>query len=292
MGDINFTIAKDVNLNKVVNLDIDKNVNVEVNNDDILATAEADAEAFGERALAETDAFTYVSGEGDGEIVESPGQVDAVGNAELSLSGDPLGDNVIQVGDQLTVNHVDVDDINGFDHFAPLSSPPPDTPDALLPDPLFSIEDKLINIVAEVPDVEGEFRGELAEDVTISFGERTLDTLLNPGPAELTVTIEAGTEYLVEQLFDVDGNPIPGDFEVEFAGTPGDVTVEFGGLPLDIEEIAYTQTSAGIGAVGEWNFDVVANIIEGSQGGGNGEAFSYAESTAALDLNGGGVEPL
>ena len=32
MGDINFTIAKDVDLNKVVNLDIDKNVNVEVNN--------------------------------------------------------------------------------------------------------------------------------------------------------------------------------------------------------------------------------------------------------------------
>ena len=60
-GDINFTITKDVNLNKVVNLDIDKNVVVDVNNPDQLATAEADAEAFGIYALAEVDAYTYVS---------------------------------------------------------------------------------------------------------------------------------------------------------------------------------------------------------------------------------------
>ena len=38
MGDINFTIDKNVDLNKIVNLDIDKDVDVNVNNDDILAT--------------------------------------------------------------------------------------------------------------------------------------------------------------------------------------------------------------------------------------------------------------
>ncbi|MBE9043181.1 hypothetical protein IQ255_01945 [Pleurocapsales cyanobacterium LEGE 10410] len=60
-GDIAFNIAKDVNLNKVVTLDIDKVVDVNVNNPDQLATAEADAEAFGIYALAETDAYTYVT---------------------------------------------------------------------------------------------------------------------------------------------------------------------------------------------------------------------------------------
>ncbi|MDJ0678499.1 MAG: hypothetical protein QNJ18_01390 [Xenococcaceae cyanobacterium MO_167.B52] len=60
-GDIAFNITKDVNLNKIVTLDILKTVNVEVNNPDQLATAEADAEAFGPFALAEVDAYTYVT---------------------------------------------------------------------------------------------------------------------------------------------------------------------------------------------------------------------------------------
>ena len=60
-GDIAFDITKNVNLNKVVTLDIDKNVDANVNNPDQLATAEADAEAFGIYALAETDAYTYVT---------------------------------------------------------------------------------------------------------------------------------------------------------------------------------------------------------------------------------------
>ena len=64
-GDITFNIAKDVNLNKVVNLNINKDVNVNVNIDDLLATAEADAEAFGQFALAEVDAYTYVNDEND-----------------------------------------------------------------------------------------------------------------------------------------------------------------------------------------------------------------------------------
>lgn len=60
-GNINFNISKNVNLNKVVNLDINKNVVANVNNPDQLATAEADAEAFGTYALAEVDAYTYAT---------------------------------------------------------------------------------------------------------------------------------------------------------------------------------------------------------------------------------------
>ncbi len=60
-GDIAFNIAKDVNLNKVVTLDIDKTVDVNVNNPDQLATAESDAEAFGTNALAEVDTYTVVT---------------------------------------------------------------------------------------------------------------------------------------------------------------------------------------------------------------------------------------
>jgi hypothetical protein len=60
-GNISFNIRKNVDLNKEVDLDIDKNVDVNVVNPDQLATAEADAEAFGTYALSETDAFTYVT---------------------------------------------------------------------------------------------------------------------------------------------------------------------------------------------------------------------------------------
>ncbi|MGK7948300.1 MAG: hypothetical protein AB4368_05710 [Xenococcaceae cyanobacterium] len=284
MGDINFNIAKDVNLNKVVNLDIDKNVDVNVNVDALLATAEADAEAFGEFGLAEVDAYTYVN-EGTPTTQESPGQVDAVGNAEVSLSIDD-GNNTIDVGDQITVNHEDVDDIDGFDHFADLSSPPPDTPDVPLPDDLLGIDNKVIDITGEVDGVDNLFTGVLTDDVVIDFGERTLSTLQDPGPYPLTVTIAAGTEYLVDQLLDGNGDPIPGDFEVDFNGTPDDITVEFAGSTtiIEIEELAYTQEAAGIGAVGEWNFDVLVNIIEDHSGDNGGEAFAYAESTSAVDL--------
>ena len=290
MGDLAFNIEKFVDLNKVVTLDIDKLVNVNVNNPDILATAEADAEAFGPFALAEVDAYTYVSREGDSQTIILPGQVDAVGNAQLFLSG---GDGIIDVGEQLTVDHVDVDDINGFDQFADLSSPPPDTPDAFLPalnpagDLSFDISDKVINITAETA-IPNEFVGVLDAPVVIDFGVRTLDSAVllpeNQGPANFSITIAAGTEYLVEQLLDNTGAPIPGDFELEFNGIPANVTAQFGGVDIDIETIAYTQEAAGIGQVGEWNFDFLGNTIEVIDGGVDGEAFAYAESSAALDL--------
>ena len=64
-GNIEFNITKNVNLTKVVNLNINKNVIVDVNNKDLLATAEADAEAFGLHALAEVDAYTLVDRENE-----------------------------------------------------------------------------------------------------------------------------------------------------------------------------------------------------------------------------------
>ena len=81
MGDIAFNIEKLVDLNKLVTLDIDKNVDVTVDNPDILATAEADAEAIGPNALAEVDAYTYVNVTPDGEPCIVDIDIDAVGNS-------------------------------------------------------------------------------------------------------------------------------------------------------------------------------------------------------------------
>ena len=62
-GDIFASIGKDINFNKVVTKDITKTVFVDVVNPDQLAEAEADAEAFGEYALAQTDTFAIVTAE-------------------------------------------------------------------------------------------------------------------------------------------------------------------------------------------------------------------------------------
>ena len=286
MGDINFTIDKNVDLNKIVNLDIDKDVDVNVNNDDILATAEADAEAFGPRALAETDAFTYVSRDGDGppEEFESTGQVDGVGNASIDLTNDADGDGVVSSGDTITITYEDVDDINGIEHWTELSSPPPETPDAELPqEGVFVPSDKVLLIGDEI--LEGEFEATLQGDHTIDFGIRTLPSYdLYGGPHNFDITVPDGSQYLVEV-----NNPL-GEIEVEYDIRPevdqGPILINFGPNNVDVETDFYTQEAAQIGELGEWNFDVRGTLIGASPGGGTGEAFSYAESTAALDLNG------
>ena len=101
MGDIAFNIEKNVDLNKVVNLEIDKDVDVNVDNPDQLATAEADAEAFGEDALAETDAFTYVNGEPGPGGMMAQGLIDVLGNtSNFVVSGSPDGtEDVVDTGD-------------------------------------------------------------------------------------------------------------------------------------------------------------------------------------------------
>ncbi|MDJ0634668.1 MAG: hypothetical protein QNJ34_15880 [Xenococcaceae cyanobacterium MO_188.B29] len=126
MGDINFTIAKDVNLNKVVNLDIDKDVDVNVDNPDQLATAEADAEAFGEQALAETDAYTYVTDSEAFSYAESTAALDL--EIEEPIFDDPLGDTFGFGSPQ-----IDIENVSGvvsgeelkltMNFFTPISAP-------------------------------------------------------------------------------------------------------------------------------------------------------------------------
>ena len=99
MGDFNISVFKDVNLNKQVTLDVDKNVNVDVDNNDILATAEADAEAFGsENALAEVDTYTFVNESGGTTTtITAPGLVNGTGNSsvfESTSNGEVSGPRV------------------------------------------------------------------------------------------------------------------------------------------------------------------------------------------------------
>ena len=81
-GDIAFNIASDVNINKTVNFDINKNVVANVNNPDQLATAQSDAEAFGINALAETDTYTYVTDQEAFSYSESVAALDLNPGAE------------------------------------------------------------------------------------------------------------------------------------------------------------------------------------------------------------------
>ena len=294
MGDIAFNIAKFVDFDKVVNLDIDKNVDVTVNNPDILATSEADAEAFGPNALAEVDAFTYVK---SGETVTSPGQMDALGNTiEFEQGPDEDGDGYpdtirIELDGDPTVQQPDgtflpdVDDINGLEHLAPVNAPPPDNlPDLQLPVEVntngftdgakYDLTDKVLvqtgNIIA--PGI-AEYR--LDSDFIVNYGQRTLDTLLDPGPYELNLVVPAGTIYEV----DFPAFPDISEKELIFNDDPTSVQVEFGPIRTDV--LQYTQTAAFIGSIGEWSYDVNVIFHEEIDGG---EAFAYAESTAALDL--------
>ncbi|MBE9043184.1 hypothetical protein IQ255_01960 [Pleurocapsales cyanobacterium LEGE 10410] len=294
MGDINFNIEKNVDLNKNVNLQIDKNVNANVDNEDLLATSETDAEAFGENALAETDAFTYVNSEpGEpGEPVLNPGSIDVLGNIDDLVIGDDgddddeLADTIEIVFDSAGDPPPDVDDINGFGSLASLSAPPPgqDTP---LPDPLLSVTDLNLTQTGEIiePLVEGLYTNDA--DWVVNFGERTLD-LDGDGTEttdELLFTVPEGSLFLAD--FSPPGPEIEVIFEGFAADNPGFFT--FDGVDYPTTGFVTEFESLQIGATGDWAFEAASNF-----GGavppipGEGEAFSYGESTAALDLNGDG----
>ena len=111
MGDIAFNIVKEVNLNKTINLDIFKEVNVNVDNPDQLATAEADAEAFGSNALAEADVYTFVTESEAFAYSESTAALDlqdtsevtffiegSLGEGENLLSGGSFTGTITEVG--------------------------------------------------------------------------------------------------------------------------------------------------------------------------------------------------
>ncbi len=304
MGDLNFNITKDVNLNKVVNLNINKNVDVNVDNKDLLATAEADAEAFGLNALAEVDAYTYVREFGEQEPpieIFNPGQVQLQGNVVPFHDVDPGNDISIDfnqdmspgVSEQLP----DVDDVNGFDVLFPLHGEPAPPADTGLPQPLLTIDDLTLNSVANLPDVpDGDlWQYENPDPFTIDFGERHIDRNLN-GMEEagergnLSLTVPAGDSW--EVLFAMtDGLLINlAENNAVFNFVPnGGADIPSNNDPFEVP-VSLHIVAESLGDIGTWDFNATAQFpwqIPGS--GGNGEAFAYAESTAAIDLNGDGA---
>ncbi|NIA72359.1 hypothetical protein HBA54_27600 [Pelagibius litoralis] len=69
-------VFKTVEINKVVNLTVFKDVDADVDIEGRLATAEASADALGENALAETDTFAQVDDSGAFAFSESLAAVD------------------------------------------------------------------------------------------------------------------------------------------------------------------------------------------------------------------------
>ncbi|MDJ0647964.1 MAG: hypothetical protein QNJ60_04595 [Xenococcaceae cyanobacterium MO_188.B19] len=318
MGDLSFNIIKDVNLNKVVNLNINKNVDVNVENKDLLATAEADAEAFGLNALAEVDAYTYVREE-DGGVppTSAEGTVDLLGNS-LQLDFDD-GSNTDGVYDNINIIFEgdgtappDVDDINGFGSLTSLTTPPegtspPITPDAPLPQTgVLEITDFNLErteapvFITPDGDLEAEYR--LTQDWIVNFGERTLD--LNgdglTGSGDFILTVPEGTEFLAEYVGPGEIPPVTpplGPIELEFEAfvnnnaaviTYNDPCIIDGSTDFQVTEFVFEAETLQNPAVGisDWatQFTVVGDCPGGS--GGDGEAFAYAESTAAIDLDG------
>ena len=78
--DFNTNVIKNVDIFKVVTLDVDKDVDADVDIDGRLATAEASADALGFDALAETDTFAQVDSTGAFAFSESLAATDDVFN--------------------------------------------------------------------------------------------------------------------------------------------------------------------------------------------------------------------
>ena len=324
MGNLAFDISKIVDLNKTVNLDIDKNVEVTVDNPDILATAEADAEAFGTNALAEVDAFTYVSQDGGtpGDSEDVIVDIDALGNTTLTeqsnfnvpvdVDGDGVPDYFLP--EDITVNFdtpdntglPDIDDLNwtgGLEGNDTISGA--DTPLPLIGE--FEADDKVFNydeFVSATPEPDGSVvitaRYTLLEPWEVDFGPRTVTGNDLTDTQDLSLILPEGTSYLVEFL-DEDGNPATGvegfeakEYEFEAFPAPDNVGQwVFGGQSFDID--TYVQDGEEIFDIGfgDWAFEALGTItLQEPPQPGDGEAFAYAESTAALDLNGNGTDAL
>ena len=330
MGNLAFDISKIVDLNKTVNLNIDKNVDVNVNIDDLLATAEADAEAFGTFALAEVDAYTFVN-EGSGGMSMTEDvvvDVDALGNTTLTEQViDP--DNLIEVTDtpyilpnNITVNFTDqdidpeglpdIDDLNWTGGLIGNEDVAGDTPIPTDPDetgePGFSPRsDKVLAFVeGQDPSPETQPDGsvivfaeyELTQDWIVDFGERTITGAEKTDTDSLSIVIPEGTTYLVEFL-DEDGNPATGvegfeakEYEFEAFPVTGPGQWVFGPNSFDIETYAQVGEEIFDIGFGDWDFQALGTIILEEFVPGDGEAFAYAESTSAVDLNGDGTDVL
>ena len=351
MGNLAFDISKIVDLNKVVTLDIDKNVDVTVDNSDILATAEADAEAFGPNALAEVDAFTYVNvnGDGGGEYVLELGLLDFLGNSTnfelgelvdidvVDEGGSPAG--TFTVAQELSIELTgpanadglpDIDDLNSFGKLEPVDIGIEGSSDNPLPiddgDNFFAFSDDLNLVLADDPgailrngtdlelEVEYEYIGEDGGDLIINFGTQVLDILPIEAPdeselgicsscdpeegpfeGELLLTIPNETKFLVtyEDAIaggnDVTDGPIEIEF-LEFAQDGADRGFyTFNGVEYEVQDFALTADSLGTEfEISDWAIEADALFpqCEVCSTNGDGEAFAYAESTSALDLNG------
>ncbi|MDJ0589530.1 MAG: hypothetical protein QNJ72_05965, partial [Pleurocapsa sp. MO_226.B13] len=292
------------------NLDIDKDVNANVNNDDILATAEADAEAFGENALAETDAFTYVNEDGGTQITEDVVvDIDALGNTTLTEQENfnievPVDDATYFLPEDITVNFdtpdgtglPDIDDLNwtggliGNDDLAGASDVP-------LPiDDFFAPNDKDLSYVpgsaaATVIDSQVIITAQytLDDPWQVDFGPRTITGDNLTDTQDLSLSVPAGTIYLVEFL-DENGDGTIDAKEYEFFAFEDGENADwvFGGQPFDVD--TYVQDGEEIFDIGfgDWAFEALGTITITDDIPGEGEAFSYGESTAALDLGGNG----
>ena len=292
MGNLAFDISKIVDLNKVVNLDIDKNIDVTVNNPDILATAEADAEAFGSNALAEVDAYTYVNEGNGGTITEfSSGQIEVLGNI-------PPYDDGVNPGDPIFIDFTappesDVDDVNASGHFVDVADEPsPGTP---IPDPLLTITDIQLSPINPGDPALIQLYENANDPVVIDYGTRYVE---RNGDGEqgafevgnLTLTFPVGTEFLVEfngGIVIVEDLTAPPQQDAFFTFDP-----EQDGASSNAETfVAFTEFRAdmvfdSLGDFASYEIDAITDQIPWhTTMEGNGEAFAYAESTSSLDLN-------
>ena len=187
-----------------------------------------------------------------------------------------------------------------------LTTPPqgtaasPPTPDGPIPDPLLSITDLNLEqtgmtLVTPAGDLGAEYT--LTADWVVNFGPRELD-LDGDGTAttsDLLLTIPTGTHFLAEYVgpgeippIDPPAGPIVLEFEAFANGdgffTHDGATYDLTGFVLDAESLNNPAIN-----IGDWAFEAESNNFGGIDQPGIGEAFSYAESTAALDLNGDGT---
>ena len=301
MGNIDVNVIKNIDFNKVVTKDIFKTVFANVDNPDVLAEAEADAEAFGPNALAQTDTFAYVNQTGGTSVSEDVVvDIDALGNTTLTEQGNfiPLPGTPYFIPQDITVNFdtpdgtglPDIDDLNwtgGLTDNVDLEG----QADVPLPlDDFFAPSDKNLSYIdgsAEATPigvgvlVTADYQ--LTDDWTVDFGTRTVTGETHTATDSLSLTVPAGTLYLVEFL-DENGD---GEFdakEYEFEGFPGaSANWVFGGQPFAVD--TYVQDGEEIFALefGDWAFEAIGTITLTKDG--DQEAFAYSESTAALDLD-------
>ncbi len=190
----------------------------------------------------------------------------------------------------------DVDDINGFGHLEPLSSPPPATPDVPLPDPLLAITDLKLNQTGVVIDSDNNGLIDGAQyssdaDWVVDFGERTLDLGKGETTAELLLTVPAGSLFLADFVDQTD--PFTGPIRLAFedfvpggsGSFDGDAFFTFAEKDFVVNDFVLDAITIQTGIDGIWIFLAASDFFHPGTSG-DGEAFAYAESTSAVDLNG------